>query len=975
MKKILTILTFLFISLIIKATDYYVATNGNNNNNGSVTSPWASLSYACAHALNAGDVIHVLSGSFNETSQCRLAVGVSIEGTGVASIINSTIAGDYTIVLSSTTEGTSGNQHIRNIKMSGGAGINSEVAYAPILVDKRSNVEISNCTFQYFFHSGVKYQCSNAHPTIYPTGNSFHDNIILDCCTFTSIGNPQGAGWGCLEIGGQQGMLVYNNNITVSYRTGGLNGYDIKYAGDGYNKGLKIYNNILNRPPFSGMTNDFDFSIELWNSRGGIEIYNNIIQGGTDMSGDNPVTNNDEGGYGFAYKIHNNTIGWSTYQTNSQNGVYIERAQTGGEYIYNNSFNYISTPVITYQGYDSRAHDVLEDVFVYNNVANNIGYISNHYSNFVDISHIGTDANPNIIYRRIYFINNTVVQGSGGAGTEGFINIHIAGTGTYFYFQNNIMVGLGAAGTAGALNVDGTNLISLTHVTYQNNVLYQNHVNGWYNYYGGSESFDVNSGNIISNPLFISTSNFHLQAGSPAIGAGVHITTPPITTDFDGNPVANPPSIGAYEYNTGPVVIMPTVTTTAISAITQTIATSGGNVTADGGAAVTARGVCWAITINPTIANSKTTDGSGTGAYVSQITALTPNTTYHVRAYATNSAGTGYGTDVSFNTLPNTPVLPTVTTTAISAITQTTATSGGNVTADGGSAVTVKGICWATTINPTIANFKTTDGSGTGAYVSALTALTPATQYHVRAYATNSVGTAYGNDIAFTTTAIIVLPTVTTAATTNKLQTSVTSGGNVTADGGSAVTVKGVCWAKTINPTIANSITNDGSGLGVYVSQITGLTAATQYHVRAYATNGVGTAYGSDFLFTTASGPVVVPTLTTSVSSTIVWTAQFVFGGGGSSIKLTVTGNITSTGGSPITAKGICWSTFSNPTTSSRHVNNSSPNTGTGIFTSLINSLSPHTLYHIRAFATNVAGTAYGNDITVTVPDYQIQGN
>jgi len=97
-----------------------------------------------------------------------------------------------------------------------------------------------------------------------------------------------------------------------------------------------------------------------------------------------------------------------------------------------------------------------------------------------------------------------------------------------------------------------------------------------------------------------------------------------------------------------PSATIPTVTTTAITAITETTATSGGNVTSDGGATVTARGVCWNTSTNPTTANSHTSNGTGTGSYSSSLTSLTASTTYYVRAYATNSAGTSYGSNVSF---------------------------------------------------------------------------------------------------------------------------------------------------------------------------------------------------------------------------------------------------------------------------------------------------------------------------------------
>jgi hypothetical protein len=106
------------------------------------------------------------------------------------------------------------------------------------------------------------------------------------------------------------------------------------------------------------------------------------------------------------------------------------------------------------------------------------------------------------------------------------------------------------------------------------------------------------------------------------------------------------------EIKEGVSIVAPTVTTnTPITSITQTTASGGGNVTSDGGASVTARGVCWSTSTNPTTANSKTTDGSGTGSFTSSLTGLSANTLYYVRAYATNSVGTSYGANVTFTTL------------------------------------------------------------------------------------------------------------------------------------------------------------------------------------------------------------------------------------------------------------------------------------------------------------------------------------
>jgi hypothetical protein len=193
----------------------------------------------------------------------------------------------------------------------------------------------------------------------------------------------------------------------------------------------------------------------------------------------------------------------------------------------------------------------------------------------------------------------------------------------------------------------------------------------------------------------------------------------------------------------------PSLTTTAVSEITTITAASGGNITSDGGESVTARGVCWGTTTKPTISNSKTTDGTGTGSFSSSITALTSNTKYYVRAYGTNSVGTAYGNELSFTT--SQIGAATLTTDTVTAITATTAVSGGNITADGGSPVTARGVVWNTSATPTLADSTTSDGTGTGAFVSNLTNLMAATTYYIRSYAINSADTAYGNERTFQT--------------------------------------------------------------------------------------------------------------------------------------------------------------------------------------------------------------------------------
>lgn len=191
----------------------------------------------------------------------------------------------------------------------------------------------------------------------------------------------------------------------------------------------------------------------------------------------------------------------------------------------------------------------------------------------------------------------------------------------------------------------------------------------------------------------------------------------------------------------------PTLSTTAVSAITNISATSGGSITSDGGAEITARGICWSTSPNPTTADSKTTNGAGTGTFSSNITGLAVSTTYYVRAYATSNVGTVYGNQESFTTIA---VLATLTTTAVSGVSLSAAASGGNITNDGGAAVTARGVCWSISTNPTIVDNITTDGTGAGIFTSSMAGLTLGAIYYVRAYATNSIGTAYGNELSFT---------------------------------------------------------------------------------------------------------------------------------------------------------------------------------------------------------------------------------
>ena len=205
-------------------------------------------------------------------------------------------------------------------------------------------------------------------------------------------------------------------------------------------------------------------------------------------------------------------------------------------------------------------------------------------------------------------------------------------------------------------------------------------------------------------------------------------------------------------------------------------------------------------------------------------------------------------------------VLPitTLTTTAASSIANTTAIGGGNITDASGDAVLIRGVVWSTTSSPTIAlSTKTMNGSGSGTFTSSITGLSPGTLYYVRAYATNSNGTDYGNQVSFTS---LNAPTVAaTSAASSITYYTAAVGGNITSDNGVAITARGFVYAlasTTTNPTLSNSFVTVAGTTGSFTGTITGLAPSSIYYVSTYATNSQGTTYGSPINLTTPTAAV-----------------------------------------------------------------------------------------------------------------------
>jgi len=444
--------------------------------------------------------------------------------------------------------------------------------------------------------------------------------------------------------------------------------------------------------------------------------------------------------------------------------------------------------------------------------------------------------------------------------------------------------------------------------------------------------------------------------------------------------------------------------TAGASSITQTTAASGGNITNDGGANVTARGVCWSTTPNPTVdLSTKTTDGTGIGAFTSSITGLTPGTQYYIRAYATNSVGTGYSysyTDVSFTTLPATPLSGSIDSQTniqcFGSNTGSVTVSGSNGTSPyeyklgagtyqalgtfnsilaGTYTVTVRdallntfdlnvtitqpaaALSGSITSQSNVSTFGGNDGSvtisgsggtppyqyklGTGTYQASGTFGTLiAGSYMVTIQDANLC---YFNILITITQPLQQLATVTTNPATSITPGSALSGGDITSDGGAPINARGICWSTFPNPTTAlTTKTFNGSGIGSFSSSLGGLEPNKQYFVRAYATNIVGTSYGNEISFTT------LPMLATVMTHPPML-MEFPIAQGH--------GDVISDGGAPITERGICWSTNAEPTISDFRM---PAGIGTGSFSVPINLIEEGKTYYVRAYATNIAGTAYG---------------
>ncbi len=285
-------------------------------------------------------------------------------------------------------------------------------------------------------------------------------------------------------------------------------------------------------------------------------------------------------------------------------------------------------------------------------------------------------------------------------------------------------------------------------------------------------------------------------------------------------------------------VQLPQLFTARITDIKASTAKGGGKITFDGGDAITACGLCFGLEHNPAIDKNKTSDTLYHAVFNSNLKNLVSDTVYYVRAYALNSAGIAYGKEVTFRTLKKT--LSAVTTKDPVEITSGAFKAEAEITNDGRGVISACGFCWDVKENPTLAGSKSTNTLTGNLFALVVDGLIPEMTYYIRAYATNEMGTSYGNQVVVKTLPIAQFSTFTITPTT---YSTMTASATITTDYGTDITERGFCWAVGNDPVITNGNTSVGKGTGNYSSEITQLTSSTVYFVRAYARNKYGIKY------------------------------------------------------------------------------------------------------------------------------------
>jgi len=523
--KVFLLALSLFLCSLTQAATYYISPTGNDaTGTGTLASPWKTLFKATSTVTAAGNIIHVLPGTYTETQTSNLRAGVSIEGEGTGtSIILCSLTGQWSNLLDlSSPQNTNGNQSISGITLDGQyVSEGNFKTWIGIWVSGRSNVNVHDTKIIGFYYAAAIFDGFDAtspmsDPGVTATGNKFNNNDVNNCSTIYN-----GSGSGCLNIGGQTGMEILNNSIVNISRVNFKNGWPIKYWDNGYLKGCKINNNIIKKSPYVatywGENGDWDFAIELFNISG-LEIGNNQIQGAVDLN------YNYAGTYAYSVWAHHNVLDHVTPNyTHPESGFILEFATINGIFennIINNAFVGISYNLRTPNNHGGYTYPCpgggcseVSGNIIRNNLFTNL-YQAPYGTSGAIITQ--TEGGTNDVYIDGFncYNNTFIAKATQGAPIGLDFTSQNNGTVKNVNIRNNIFQGFTNRSVTGNTAATQSNIL-ITH-----NDAYQTATPTWS---GGG----VTINNIISvNPLFVGSGYYTLQATSPCIDAGVNVGLP-----------------------------------------------------------------------------------------------------------------------------------------------------------------------------------------------------------------------------------------------------------------------------------------------------------------------------------------------------------------------------------------------------------------------------------------------------------------
>ncbi len=417
-----------------------------------------------------------------------------------------------------------------------------------------------------------------------------------------------------------------------------------------------------------------------------------------------------------------------------------------------------------------------------------------------------------------------------------------------------------------------------------------------------------------------------------------------ITLTADGFPIVVPVKMNI------PSKAKPIVTFSGVTGVTYNEAQFTAGIVSVGGTAITRHGFCWGTSSAPTVDNNPNVcnfgDCNSLKEFTHKVTGLEESTTYYVRAYAENVEGVSYSNEAKFVT-QGYPTIPEVETGAALNVSSSSAEFLGTLQSLGNlPSIDQYGHVWSTKSQPTVNDNKTTFGTtySTGSFTSTLTGLQPHTLYHVRAYATNEKGTAYGEDVEFTTDYGTLQ--LKTGAVTDIVAGTAKVSGSITDKGGHSVVERGVCWAEgSAIPTVSDNTAKASTSSDNFTVSLSGLTEGVQYSVRAYVKTENGEfTYGELVTFTAIYGSVELETSLQSVDYNLA----------------TFGSMITKITGYTIAERGICWSLATPPTLGDNVI--ASTDTGNS-YTSSIAGLTEKTTYYVRAYVKTANGSTFYSEI------------